>query len=69
MLRFILARGCGMGMGTHRLKAKVRDKVGAIINNIIEVESGRRGSLINSLYCICKWLENAVGSYNIRAFS
>lgn len=35
-------------MGIHRLKARVRDKVGAIINSTTEVVSGRRGSLINS---------------------
>lgn len=37
-----------MGIGIHILKARVKDRVGAIINSITEVESGRRGSLMNS---------------------
>lgn len=48
VLRFMLARGWGMGMGIHRLRARVRDNVGAIMNRTTEVESGRRGSLIIS---------------------
>lgn len=37
-----------MGRGIHRLKASARDKVGAIINRVVEVAKGRRDSLINS---------------------
>lgn len=37
-----------MGRGIHKLRARVRDRVGAIINRVVEVARGRRGSLINS---------------------
>lgn len=46
--RFRLIKGCGMGSGIHRLKASVRDSVGAKINRVVDVASGRRGSLMNS---------------------
>ena len=46
--RFRLTRGCGMGSGIHRLRASERDNVGAIINRVVEVARGCRGSLINS---------------------
>lgn len=46
--RFKLISGCGIGRGTHRLKANVNDSVGATINRDIEVVKGRIGSLINS---------------------
>lgn len=46
--RLRLINGWGKGRGIHRLKASVRDKVGAIINNVIDVVSGRMGSLMNS---------------------
>lgn len=45
---FKLASGWGIGRGIHRLKAKVRDSVGAIINRDVEVVKGRMGSLMNS---------------------
>ncbi len=46
--RFRLTRGWGMGSGIHKLRARVRDKVGAIIKSVVEVASGRKGSLMNS---------------------
>lgn len=48
MPRFRLIRGCGMGRGIHRLRASDRDSVGAMINRVVEVARGRRGSLINN---------------------
>lgn len=46
--RFKLISGCGIGSGIHRLNASVSDRVGAIINNEIDVVRGRIGSLIKS---------------------
>lgn len=48
MLRLRLIRGWGIGKGTHRLRANVRERVGAIMNSEIEVVRGRMGSFINS---------------------
>lgn len=45
---FILIRGMGMGRGIHIVKANVRARVGAIINNIIDDVRGFIGSLMNS---------------------
>lgn len=45
---FMLINGCGIGIGTHRLNARVSDKVGAKINRVVDVARGRKGSLINS---------------------
>lgn len=46
--RFRLTRGCGIGSGIHRLRASDRDSVGAIMNRVVEVVRGRKGSLMNS---------------------
>lgn len=46
--KFRLTRGCGMGSGIHRLRASDKDSVGAMMNRIVEVVRGRRGSLMNS---------------------
>lgn len=46
--KFRFTRGCGMGSGIHRLRASDRDSVGAIMNRVVEVVRGRRGSLMNS---------------------
>lgn len=46
--RFRFTRGCGIGSGIHKLRARLRDRVGAIINRVVEVAKGRRGSLMNS---------------------
>lgn len=46
--RFRFTSGWGMGSGIHRLRAKVRDRVGAIMKRVVEVAKGRRGSLMNS---------------------
>lgn len=46
--KFKLTKGCGIGSGIHRLRASDRDNVGAMINKVVEVVRGRRGSLINS---------------------
>lgn len=48
-LKFILISGCGMGNGVHIIKAKVRARVGAIINKVREDVNGCIGSLVNSL--------------------
>lgn len=47
-LRLRLISGYGIGRGIHRLKAKARDSVGAIMNSDRDVDSGRNGSLINN---------------------
>lgn len=44
----MLIRGCGIGSGTHIIKARVKAKVGAIINRTRDDVSGWRGSLVNS---------------------
>lgn len=49
MLRFILISGYGIGNGTHIIRAKVRARVGAIINRTIDDVSGCMGSLVNNL--------------------
>lgn len=46
--KFRFTSGCGIGSGIHRLRAKVRDRVGAIMNRVVEVARGRSGSLMNS---------------------
>lgn len=48
MPKFRLIRGWGIGRGIHRLKANVRERVGAIMNSDSEVVRGRMGSFINS---------------------
>lgn len=47
--RFMLIRGCGMGRGVHIVRARVRARIGAIMNMEIEDVRGRRGSLVKSL--------------------
>lgn len=49
MLKFILISGCGMGNGIHIIKARVKARVGAIINRMRDDVSGCMGSLINNL--------------------
>lgn len=46
--RFRLIRGWGRGRGSQRVSARNSDRVGAIINKVVEVARGRRGSLIKS---------------------
>lgn len=46
--KFKLASGWGIGKGIHRLRARVSDSVGAIMNRDVEVARGRKGSLMNS---------------------
>lgn len=46
--RFRLMRGWGIGKGIHRLRASASDKVGAMMNRVVEVVRGRRGSLMNN---------------------
>lgn len=41
--------GWGIGRGAHRVRAKVRAKVGVAKNKKGEEAEGRTGSLINSL--------------------
>lgn len=40
--------GWGIGRGIHRLRASVRERVGAIMNRAVEEKLGRKGSLMNS---------------------
>ena len=47
--RFILISGYGMGRGIHMVRARVRARIGAMINIDVDDVSGRSGSLINSL--------------------
>jgi hypothetical protein len=44
----MLIRGCGMGKGTHIVRARVRARIGAIMNMVMDDVSGRNGSLVNS---------------------
>lgn len=47
--RFRLINGYGIGSGVHIVKARVRARMGAIINMEMEDVKGRRGSLVKSL--------------------
>lgn len=47
--RSLSIRGYGTGRGIHVVKAKVRARIGAILNMDIGEVSGCRGSLLNSL--------------------
>lgn len=46
--RFMLMRGYGMGSGIHMVRARVKARMGAVINIDVEEVSGRKGSLVNS---------------------
>ena len=46
--RFILISGYGIGRGIHMVKARVKAKMGAIMNIETDEVKGRSGSLINS---------------------
>lgn len=37
-----------MGRGTHIVRARVRARIGAIMNMVIDDVRGRKGSLVNS---------------------
>lgn len=52
MLRF--SSGCGIGRGIHNDNARNSDRVGAIINKVADVFSGRRGSLMKSFMASAK---------------
>ena len=52
--RFMLMRGYGMGRGIHIVRARVRAKMGAMINMEVEDVAGRRDSLVNSLIASAK---------------
>ena len=52
--RFMLMKGYGMGRGIHIVRARVRAKMGAMINVEVEDVAGRRGSLVNSLIASAK---------------
>lgn len=47
--RFMLISGYGMGRGIHMVKARVRARIGAMMNMDVDDVSGCSGSLINSL--------------------
>lgn len=46
--KFRSTTGYGIGIGAHRVSAKVRARIGAIVNKRGEEVEGRIGSLINS---------------------
>lgn len=46
--KFMLTKGCGIGRGVHIVRARVRAKIGAIINMEMDDVKGRRGSLVKS---------------------
>ena len=48
-LKFILTKGYSIGRGIHMVKAKVRARIGEIINMEIGDMAGLSGSLINTL--------------------
>lgn len=45
---FMLIRGWGIGSGIHIVIARVRARVGAMINRVTEDVEGLRGSLMNN---------------------
>lgn len=45
----MLINGCGIGSGIHIVRARVRARVGAIINKVRDDVSGCVGSLVNNL--------------------
>lgn len=47
--RFMLIKGYGIGSGVHIVRARVRARMGAIMNMEMEDVKGRRGSLVKSL--------------------
>ena len=47
--RFMLIRGYGIGNGIHIVRARVRAKIGAMINMVVDDVDGCSGSLVNSL--------------------
>lgn len=47
--RFMLVMGCGMGRGVHMVRARVRARMGAMMNIEVDDVMGRRGSLVNNL--------------------
>lgn len=49
ILKFILIKGCGIGSGVHIISARVRARVGAIMNSVWDDISGCKGSLVKSL--------------------
>ena len=47
--KFMLISGYGMGSGIHMVRARVRARIGAMINMDVDDVSGCSGSLRNSL--------------------
>lgn len=43
-----------MGKGHHIVRARVRARIGAMMNIVVEDVAGRRGSLVNSLIASAK---------------
>lgn len=46
--KFMLMRGYGIGSGIHIVRARVKARIGAMINIDVEEVSGRKGSLVNN---------------------
>lgn len=44
MPMFRVNEGCGTGTGIHRDRARNSDRVGVIMNRVVEVFSGHKGS-------------------------
>ena len=52
--RFMLMRGYGMGREIHTVRVRVRARIGAMMNTVVEDVAGRRGFLVNSLIASAK---------------
>ena len=50
--KLILMRGYGMGRGIHIVRARVRAKIGVMMNMEVEDVAGHSGSLVNSLIAL-----------------
>lgn len=46
--RFMLTNEWGMGIGIHMDRARIRARVGAVMNRRVEEVDGRSGSLMNN---------------------
>ena len=63
-----LISGCGIGRGIHSVRARVKDRVGAIMNSEIEVVRGRMGSFINSFMASANGCRTPYGPTTLGPF-
>lgn len=59
--KFMLMRGYGMGRGIHIVRARVRARIGAMMNMETEEVDGRRGSFVKSLIASAKGCSRPYG--------